>query len=103
MAICVIIENPDQDREKTDKVIEHLRTTGPVPPDGARLVFGGPAEPGWRMISVWDSAEAFKQFYAERLPAAYEQAGLSYERIKRTEFEVDRLTAGDLTGVPQPA
>ena len=100
MAICMIVENPAQSDEQADQVFAHLRETGPVPPEGARLVVTGPANPGWRVISVWDSAEARDRFFAERLSAAYASAGLSFETMKRTEFEVSTLIAGDLTGTP---
>lgn len=98
MAICMIIENPEQTREHTDRVLAHVRTTGPVPPQGARLLFGGPYEGGWRFISVWDSQDALDAFVAERLTPAYDEAGLSLDRVERSTFEVQTLTAGDLTG-----
>ena len=55
------------------------------------------------MISVWDSEEARDRFFAERLQAAYAQAGLSMDAVKRTTFDVHTLVAGGLTGVLQPA
>jgi hypothetical protein len=103
MAVGVIIENPELSPEQAKEIIEHVAGTGPVPPEGARLVFGGPADPGWRMISVWDSEEALERFFADRLAPAYAKAGHSLESARRTVFEVYMLTAGDLTGVPQPA
>jgi len=103
MAICLIVENPGQDREQAERVMAHVRGSGPVPPAGARLALGGPADPGWRFISVWDSEEALERFFAERLAPAYEAAGLSLAGIRRTMFPVHTLAAGDLTGVPQPA
>lgn len=103
MAIGMIIEAPTQSQEQTEQIQAHVRSTGPVPPQGARLVLGGPANPGWRVITVWDSADARDQFVAERLTPAYEQAGLSLQDTKRTQFDVEMLIAGDLTGAPQPA
>jgi len=103
MAICLIVENPEQSREQAEQVMTHVRGTGPVPPEGARLMLAGPADPGYRVISVWDSDEARERFFAERLAPAYKQAGLSLESIKRTQFEVHTLVAGDLTGAPQLA
>lgn len=103
MAICLIVENPDQSQEQAEQVLAHVRNTGPFPPNGARLALGGPADPGWRFISVWDSQEALDQFFTERLAPAYNEAGLSFDRIKRTLFEVHTLAAGDLTGTPQTA
>jgi hypothetical protein len=103
MAICLIVENPDQGREQAEQVMAHVRSTGPVPPDGARLALGGPADPGWRFISIWDSEAALERFFAERLAPAYASAGLSLAGVKRTLFPVHTLAAGDLTGVPSPA
>ena len=103
MAIGHIFEHPDGDQERYALVSEHVRSTGPVPPDGARLILSGPADPGWRVITVWDSREALDRFFEERLAAAYEHAGLSLTDGRRTFFEVSRLVAGDLTGAPQPA
>ena len=102
MALCMIVENPGQSQEEAERVMAHVRSTGPVPPEGARLVLAGYADPGWRVISVWDSEEARDRFFAERLGPAYQEAGLSLESIKRTQFDVHTLAAGDLTGTPQP-
>jgi hypothetical protein len=103
MAICLIVENPDQSQEEAEQVLAHVRGTGPVPPEGARLMLAGPANPGWRVISIWDSEQARDRFFAERLAPAYADAGLSLDSIKRTQFDVHTLVAGDLTGTPQPA
>jgi hypothetical protein len=103
MAICLIVENPDMSQEKAEQVLAYVRSTGPVPPEGAHLMLAGPANPGWRVISVWDSEEARERFFAERLAPAFKDAGLSFDSIKRTQFEVHTLVAGDLTGVLQPA
>jgi|AntDryMetagUQ889_1029465.scaffolds.fasta_scaffold04559_2 hypothetical protein len=103
MAFCLIVENPDQSQEQAEQVLAHVRSTGPIPPEGAHLMLAGPASPGYRVISVWDSDEARERFFAERLAPAYKDAGLSLDSIKRTVFEVQTLVAGDLTGVLQPA
>jgi hypothetical protein len=103
MAICMIVENTEQTEEQAERVLAHVQSTGPVPPEGARLMLAGPADPGWRVISVWDSEKARDRFFAERLAPAYDEAGLSLAGIRRTQFEVQTLVAGDLTGVPQPA
>jgi hypothetical protein len=103
MAICNIAEDPTQTAEQFEQITAHLRGTGPVPPEGARLVLAGPASPGRRVITVWDSSEARDAFFAERLGPAYESAGLSLERVEHTAFEVHMLVAGDLTGTPEEA
>jgi hypothetical protein len=103
MAYCQIFEHPDLTPEKMDQVMAHVRTTGPVLPEGARLLVAGPGDPGMRVITIWDSNEARQRFLSERLSEAYDEAGLSLDAAKVTVFEVVKLAAGDLTGAPQPA
>jgi hypothetical protein len=103
MAYCQILENSEMTPERAEQVLAHVKSTGPVLPDGARLLVMGPAEEGMRVVTIWDSHEQRERFLEERLAPAYEQAGLSLDRSKITVFEVLRLTAGDLTGAPQPA
>ena len=103
MAIGHIMQHPTAGEEDYVQVMEHLRGTGPVPPEGARLVLSGPAEPGWRVITVWGTRTELDRFFAERLRPAYEHAGLSLDDAQRTFFEVHSLTAGDLAGAAQGA
>jgi hypothetical protein len=98
MAICQIVTNPTQTQEQAEQVMAHVRGTGPVPPEGARLMVAGPAGDGWRVVSIWDSPDARDRFFAERLAPAYAQAGMSLDSIERTVFDVHTLAAGDLTG-----
>ena len=98
MAICTILEDPNQSDDQAEQVRAHVQRSGPNPPEGARLMLAGRAGSGWRVVTVWDSADARDQFYAERLTQAYEAAGLSLPDTTRTEFDVEVLMAGDLTG-----
>ena len=103
MAYCQIFEHPDLTPEKMEQVMAHVRTTGPVLPEGARLLVAGPGDPGMRVITIWDSNEARERFLSERLSEAYDEAGLSLGGANVTVFEVFKLAAGDLTGAPQAA
>jgi hypothetical protein len=103
MAYCLIVENPEMSEDQAQQVFAQVRNSGPVPPEGCRLMLAGPAAPGTRVISVWDSPEATQRFFAERLGPAYAKAGLSLDRITRTPFDLHTLVAGDLTGAPQRA
>jgi hypothetical protein len=103
MPYGALIENPDATREQFQQVNAYLRDTGQYPPDGQRLLIAGPADPGWRVISVWDSEEALERFYNDVLPAALRDGDVRCDRMTRTTFEVQALVAGDLTGAPQPA
>lgn len=47
-----------------------------VLPDGCQVHIAGPVEQGWRVITVWDSQEAFDRFREEQLlPAVREVKG----------------------------
>jgi hypothetical protein len=94
MAICNIIESPGRTAEQFELITAHVRSTGPVPPEGCRLALLSKE----RGITVWDSPEDRDRFLAERLAPAYQAAGLSLDEAERTQFEVDMLVAGDLTG-----
>ena len=103
MVICNILEDPRQTRKQAERIAAHVRSTGLLLPEGARLWVSGHADPGWRVVTVWDSAEARDEFVAQRLTPAYQAAGLSFENAARTQFEVQLLIAGDLVGAPHPA
>lgn len=45
------------------------------PPPGARIRLAGPIHDGWRIVSLWDSREAFQSFPDNRLRPALEAAG----------------------------
>lgn len=103
MAFCQIFEHPDLTPEKMGQVMAHVRTTGPMLPEGARLLVAGPSDAGMRLITIWDTDEARERFVSERLTDAYDEVGLSLDRGNVTVFEVLKLVAGDLTGAPPPA
>src|SRR5512132_2911416 len=100
MAICNIIESTGRTAEQYELISAHVRTTGPVPPDGCRLALLSKE----RGITVWDSPEDRDRFLAERLAPAYQAAGLSLDEVTRSQFEIDMLVAGDIAGMAhQPA
>jgi hypothetical protein len=91
MAICLVVDNPDESAEEFKTVMQHLGDSGPVPPTGASLLVAGPYNGEWRVISVWDSQASMQQFFGERLAPAYRQAGLSLDTAKQSVFEVHTL------------
>jgi hypothetical protein len=97
MAICNIIDDPGRTQEQFERISAHMRSTGPVPPEGCRLVLVGKE----RAITVWDTPQQRDRFLAERLAPAYQAAGLSLDEVTPTQFEVEMLVSGDLTGVAQ--
>jgi hypothetical protein len=96
MAICNIIVDHGRTQEQHDRIGAHMRESGPVPPDGCRLVLLGRD----RGITVWDSPEDRDRFLAERLHPALRAAGRSPDELEQAEFEVVTLVAGDLVGSP---
>jgi hypothetical protein len=103
MALCSILEDLEQHPERAAQITAHLLSSGSLLPDGARLLVCGPADRGWRMITVWDSEEARDRFFTERLRAAYEAAGSPFDTATRAQFQVHMLIAGDLVGPPATA
>ena len=99
MAICNIIDDPDRSLEEYEQVTAHVRSSGPVPPEGCRLVLLSRE----RAITVWDSPADRDRFLAERLAPAYEAMGRSLDEVNSSEFEVDTLVAGDLAGMAPTA
>ena len=103
MAICVIVENPKGSSEIYEQVIQQVaQDGGEFPPPGAIFQVSGPADPGWRVVSVWDSREAYESFTAERLAPAWAVAGVSRDDLSFTIFEAHSFMAGDLSGAAQP-
>jgi hypothetical protein len=94
MAICNIFEGAGRARGELERIEAHLRTTGPVPPEGCRLVLIGLEH----AITVWDSEGDCERFVATRLRQAYQAMGLSLDDLERKQFEVETLIAGDLVG-----
>ena len=71
MAICNIIDDPSRSAEEYERITAHVRGSGPVPPEGCRLVLLSRE----RAITVWDSPEDRDRFLAERLAPAYQVGG----------------------------
>jgi hypothetical protein len=97
MAICLITNNPNETAEQYETVISHLKDTGPVPPEGARLLIAGQGPESWRAVSVWDDRQALERFFAGRLTDAYHAANVTPQATTRQTFEIHSLIA------PEPA
>jgi hypothetical protein len=64
-------------------------------PDGCKLHIAGPVEQGWRVITVWESREAFDRFREEKLlPALREVAGEAPPPAEPEISPVHKLIAG---------
>jgi hypothetical protein len=102
MAICVIGENPNADAEQYEQVMQRIAQSGELPPRGVIFQVAGPADPGWRVISVWRTREDFERFRDERVRPAWEEAGVSADDVSFTIFDAHSFIAGDLSEAAQP-
>ena len=86
MAVVVSAVAPDLTAEMYEEVSARAMS-GDQLPEGCQLHIAGPVEQGWRVITVWDSREAFDDFRQEKLlPAIREVVG---EGPRGVEPEVD--------------
>jgi|SRR5512132_1603038 hypothetical protein len=102
MAICVIADNRQGSAEVYEQVVQRVAQSGEFPPPGAIFQVAGPADSGWRVISVWDSREAFESFAGQRLVPAWAEFGVSRDDVTFTIFDAHSFMAGDLSGAAQP-
>jgi hypothetical protein len=75
MAIVVVNVITDGTEEMYEAVTGKVMADNQLP-EGCRVHIAGPVKDGWRVITVWDSEDAFKRFREEKLiPALREVAG----------------------------
>ncbi len=74
VAVLVTSVVPGGTAEQDDAMVQALELEN-SPPPGARVRMAGPWESGWRIVSLWESQEAFEAFLEERLLPALERAG----------------------------
>jgi hypothetical protein len=73
MAVVVVGQVPDQGAydEVSSRVLDNEQL-----PEGCRVHIAGPANGGFRVITVWDSEEQYERFRDEKLlPAIQEASG----------------------------
>jgi heme-degrading monooxygenase HmoA len=71
----VIVNNMQGGSQETYDAVTPKVMPGNQLPQGCQLHVAGPTEDGWRVITVWDSAEQFEQFRNEKLIPALREAG----------------------------
>lgn len=74
MAVLVIANVPGGTAEQDRAMMEALNIEAD-PPQGAQVRAAGPTESGWRIVTLWDSQDAFDTFFRERVTPALEEAG----------------------------
>lgn len=75
MAIVVIDHAPGFTVEQWETMQRQFNESK-NPPQGILAQMAGPFEDGWRVISVWESQEAYEAFRRERLTPVIQQMGI---------------------------
>ena len=77
MTVLVIGELPSGDAALDARMMQELGLqNNPAP--GALARFAGPSSTGgWRVITVWESEEAFRTFERDRLRPMFDRMGIS--------------------------
>ena len=77
MSVIVITEIPGLDAAGYERIVsEQGRRAGELPP-GCTAHFAGPADGGWRVVAVWDSAGQVAEFGRTVLAPAMQRAGFT--------------------------
>ena len=73
MAVVMVQDAEGGNQEIYDRINEFLKAHED-PPEGLIIHTAGPTETGWRVVDVWESAEALARFRDERLMPAIKAA-----------------------------
>ncbi len=95
MSIAIIAEIPGGNAQFDEEMQRRLGLEG-NPPRGALARFSGPTEAGWRVVSVWESREAWEAFRRDRLEPALRETG-SQPQFELWELNSVRIPAASQT------
>jgi hypothetical protein len=76
MSVVVIATTPGVSPELYDRSQELMGLVGQLPP-GCTAHIAGPSPDGWRVVAVWESAEAARQFMVDKLRPALAELGVT--------------------------
>jgi hypothetical protein len=91
MSVTYILDFADGRAEQYDAILDRMQLGGRLP---ANQLFhcAGPTETGWRVIDVWESAEAFQRFTQEKIAPLSAEQGLAPPSLR--QLEVAQLRRG---------
>jgi len=81
MAIVVIDQAPGV-TAKQFEALQQKFNESTNPPSGLQVRLAGPVEGGWRVISVWESQEAYEAFRRDQLTPAIQQMGITNDQLQ---------------------
>jgi hypothetical protein len=76
MAVAMLMEWPEVTQEQYAAVMKELQLDV-NPPAGGLFHVAGPMSGGWRVVDVWESAEAFQTFSEQRIMPAIKKVGIT--------------------------
>ena len=86
MPVLAVIEVPGGTSELDEALIEAWHSVD-NPAAGNRLRMAGPMDGGWRVVSLWDSAQQFQAFLEERLHLTLDDLGADEPKVTFWEIE----------------
>ena len=76
MAVAMLMEWPEVTQAQYEAVMQELQLDM-NPPAGGLFHVAGPMSGGWRVVDVWESAEAFQTFSDQRIMPAVKKVGIT--------------------------
>lgn len=91
MTVAYFFDMPQVDPTIATHVSGYIREAlGPAQPEGSVFHAEGPSTTGgWWSFNVWESDQAFNQFYTDFLVPAAEQAGIEAPPYRQLEVAWD--------------
>jgi len=76
MSVVVIATTPGMSAQVYDRSQALMGLAGKLP-DGCSAHIAGPSSEGWRVVAVWESADAAREFMAGTLRPALSELGVA--------------------------
>jgi hypothetical protein len=77
MAVAILLEWSGLTQEQYDEAMKLMQLDVDPPVGGLFHVAGPISGGGWRVVDVWESAEAFQKFSEERIVPAVRKVGIT--------------------------
>ena len=90
MAVLVIGQVQGGDAALDARMTQELGLQN-APAPGALARFAGPTDTGWRVISVWESEDAYRTFERERLMPVFQRLGVTPPTMQVSPLDSVRI------------
>lgn len=74
MPVLIVGDLPGGTAEQDEDLMRELGVDNPPP--GSLMRLAGPTASGWRVVTLWESEEAFQKFRREKLEPAFARRGM---------------------------